>query len=406
MSRSLASAVSGLRAHQLMLDVVGNNIANVNTPGYKASRVDFSDILSQTLQGATAPSATSGGVNPRQVGPGVAVGSVTPQFTQGDMQITNRPTDMAIQGQGFFILSNGTTNYFTRAGSFQLDANGNLVDAVTGFKVQGITGDIQIVAGTATSPVRSSAATFKGNLDSGAATGATYTSTYSIVDSLGSSHSLTLTFSKSASAGTWTFASSSSDGGMSISGTNPGSGTITFDATGNITGGSIGTISLNFTNGASSAQTITLDFASGTNTSPVSGFASSSSVALRTQNGAASGILQGFTVSADGKITGLYSNGATTTLATLKLASFSNSAGLSREGSNLFRDSANSGVPATGTPGTGDRGKVTSGTLEGSNVDLAEEFTKLIVAQRGFQANARVITSTDEVLQEAVNLKR
>jgi flagellar hook protein FlgE len=502
MGSAMNSAVSGLRAQQQMLDVVGNNIANVNTPGYKAGRTTFSDVLSQTLAGATAPSTTMGGTDPQQVGLGVRTGAVTNLFTQGGILTTNKPTDLAIQGEGFFMVSDGSTNYYTRAGAFEVDAAGNLVDSVTGYRVQGASGDIIISPSATSPPVATSTATFTGNLDTTTAVGSAYTASIAVNDSLGGSHSLAVTFTKTA-AGVWTYGVNETDPAMSIASgasgilTFTGSGaissgatavgssfalpaagttfivgvdggasqTVTFLATdttaalvaarinGSTTGltasvtpaGTIqitsdtagataalavaagtanaalgfvggstfpavstatGVTTLNFTNGATSGQAVTLDLGSPASTTAVTGFASPSTLAMGSQDGYAAGTLQTFSIGTNGSINGTFSNGRVQPLGTIRLATFANAAGLSKVGSNLFRDTSNSGVANVGDAGTGGRGTLAPGSLEGSNVDLAEEFTKLIVAQRGFQANARVITTSDEVLTEAVNLKR
>jgi flagellar hook protein FlgE len=226
----------------------------------------------------------------------------------------------------------------------------------------------------------------------------------SLYDSLGDTHNLTLTFTKTATAGEFTYVTTENDASMSINA--GGSGTIQFSGSGAITAGGTGTITLDYTNGASSGQAVTLDFGSATNASPVTGFASPATLALASQDGSASGTLQSFSIGTDGTINGTFSNGRVQSLGTIRLATFPNAAGLSKQGNNLYRESSNSGVANTGNPGTGGRGTLAPGSLEASNVDLADEFTKLIVAQRGFQANARVITTSDEVLQEAVNLKR
>ena len=404
MGSSMNSAVSGLRAHQLWLDVIGNNIANVNTPGFKDGRVTFTDVLSQTIAGATAPSATLGGTDPKQIGLGVRPGAITNLFTQGSVLTTNKPTDLAIQGEGFFILSDGTGSFYTRAGALELDAAGNLVDSTTGYRVQGNAGNIVISPTTTSAPMATSTAIFSGNLDSTVAAGSTYTSTLTINDSLGGTHNLTLTFTKTATPGEFTYATTESDAAMSIAA--GGAGTVQFSGAGAITAGGAGAITLDFTNGASNGQAITLDYGSASNTTPVTGFASPSTLALGSQNGYAAGTLQNFSIGTDGTINGTFSNGRVQSLGTIRLATFNNPAGLEKVGNNLFRESTNSGVANVGSPATGGRGSLTPGALEGSNVDLAEEFTRLILAQRGFQANARVITTSDEVLQEAVNLKR
>ena len=404
MGSSMNSAVSGLRAHQLWLDVIGNNIANVNTPGFKDGRVTFTDILSQTLAGPTAPSATLGGTDPKQVGLGVRPGAITNLFTQGGVLSTGKPTDVAIQGDGFFILSDGTASVYTRAGAFEVDAGGTLVDPTTGYRVQGNAGNIVISPTTTSAPMPTSTAIFSGNLDTTVAAGSTYTSTLTINDSLGGTHNLTLTFTKTANPGEFTYATTESDAAMSIAA--GGAGTVQFSGAGAITAGGAGAITLDFSNGASNGQAITLDYGSASNTTPVTGFASPSTLALGSQNGYAAGTLQNFSIGTDGTINGTFSNGRVQSLGTIRLATFNNPAGLEKVGNNLFRESTNSGVANVGSPATGGRGSLTPGALEGSNVDLAEEFTRLILAQRGFQANARVITTSDEVLQEAVNLKR
>lgn len=404
MGSSMNSAVSGLRAHQLMLDVTGNNIANVNTPGYKGARTTFSDVLSQTIAGATAPSATQGGTDPQQVGLGVRTGAVTNLFTQGGILTTNKPTDLAIQGDGFFVLSDGASNCFTRAGAFEVDAAGYLVDSVTGYRVQGASGDVIISSTASSPPVATTTESFTGNLDPTVASASTYVATIAVNDSLGESHNLTITFTKTATAGQFTYATTESDTGMSINA--GGSGTIQFSGSGAITAGATGTVTLDFTNGASSGQVVTFDFGSASNLSPVTGYASAATLALARQDGSASGTIQTFSIGTNGVINGTFSNGRVEELGALRLATFANPPGLSKIGSNLYRETSNSGVANTGDPGTGGRGTLAPGSLEGSNVDLAEEFTRLIVAQRGFQANARVITTSDEVLTEAVNLKR
>jgi flagellar hook protein FlgE len=404
MGSSMNSAVSGLRAHQLMLDVTGNNIANVNTPGFKAGRTTFSDVLSQTIAGATAPSQNVGGTDPQQVGLGVRTGAITNLFTQGGILTTNKPTDLAIQGDGFFVLSDGAANYYSRAGAFEVDSAGNLVDSVTGYRVQGASGDITISPTATSAPVATGTATFTGNLDPTVATGTTYVGTITIYDSLGGTHNLTLTFTKTATAGEFTYATTETDASMSLNA--GGTGTLQFSGSGAITAGATGSVTLDFTNGASSGQAVTLDLGSATNASPVTGFASPATLALASQDGSASGTLQSFSIGTDGTINGTFSNGQVQSLGTIRMATFPNAAGLAKMGNNLYRETSNSGVANMGDPGTGGRGTLAPGSLEASNVDLADEFTKLIVAQRGFQANARVITTSDEVMMEAVNLKR
>ena len=292
MMRSLYAGVSGLRSHQTMMDVVGDNIANVNTPGYKASRTVFETALAQQIKGgsAAAPAgqpATIGGMNPQQHGLGVRVGAIEAVHTQGPIQNTGRPTDLAIGGEGFFLVALGGDNLYTRSGAFGWDDQGNLTDP-SGAIVQG-----------------------------------------------------------------WVAAP---DGSVTSDG-----------APGNIT--------------VDMAQTY-----DGTTTPPAT--------------------LRSIAVGADGTISGTFSNGLSRPLARVALAGFTNPAGLVSAGSGHFRPSAASGPPAVGEAGGVGRGTLVSGALEGSNVELAQEFTNLMIAQRGFQANSRIISTSDEMLQELVNLKR
>jgi flagellar hook protein FlgE len=408
MSRSLFSAVSGLRTHQEWLDVIGNNIANANTPGFKASSAVFQDILSQTLNAGSAPSTNLGGINPMQVGLGVTLGSVTPSFLQGSIQTTNRTTDMAIQGDGFFVVANGSSRLFTRAGAFTLDANGDLVEGSTGYKVQGAAGDIRVNLGQQSGATPTSNALFKGNLDYSVPDGTTYPATFTIRDSVGAPHTLTLTFTKNfaAAPGQWDWAVTESD--PAIASLTTATGSLTFGATGVISAGASQAIGLVYAPGAgvSSPQAMTLDFGTAFNTTPMTGLASASSVTLNSQDGLPTGTLQSFAVGSDGTMTGYYSNGTTQNLGTVQLAVFNNPSGLLQQGQNHFQASAASGVANIGFAGVGGRGTLSPGSLEASNVDLGKEFTSMILAQTGFQANARTIQASDELLKELVNLRR
>ena len=406
MLRSLTTAVTGLTAHSQWLDVIGNNIANVDTIGYKDAGVTFQDLLSQTIAGEVRPTTNSGGVNVKQVGLGVAVGAITNSFTQGSVLQTGNPTDLAVQGEGMFVLTDGNDTVYSRAGAFALDANGTLVDSVTGFSVQGAAGNIVLAPGQTTPAVATSTANFRGNLDGQASTGTTYAATYNIRDSLGGPHTLTITFTKNAAAGQWDWAVTESDANIN-SITTP-TGSVTFGPTGAISAGATGTIGVDYLSaaGVTTPQAITLDFGSATNTTPMTGFAGASTATLASQNGFAAGSLTSFAIGPDGTVTGFFDNGTSQVLDTVELAQFSNPSGLLKIGANLWRESANSGVPSVGQPGTGGRGTLISGGLEASNVDLAREFTQLIVAQRGFQANSRVITASDTVLQDLINIVR
>ncbi|MET3923866.1 flagellar hook protein FlgE [Arthrobacter sp. UYEF20] len=392
MLRSLYSGISGLRAHQTMLDVTGNNIANVNTAGFKASSTQFQDTLSQLQQGATGPQAQAGGSNPAQIGLGVRVAGVSTNFAQGSSQSTGRGTDMMISGDGFFVTSKGGNQLFTRAGAFSPDAANQLVSPDGGI-LQGWTatngvinagapvGDITLNPNTMVAKATGTV-TLDGNLPSDAADGTQLDRIVKVYDAAGAERSVALTFTKAGS--TWNMAAT--DNGTTSN------GSVTYAAGLPTAGG-------NFTIGAG-ANAITIDV------SKVSGYASMSSLAVSGQNGAAVGKLESYTLGNDGSLIGSFSNGIKQVLAKIALAKFTNPAGLEKSGGSSYVATGNSGGVQLGAAGDPGMGSLTGGNLEMSNVDLSQEFTNLIVAQRGFQANARIITTSDEVLQELGNLKR
>ena len=413
MIRSMSSALSGLRNHQVMLDVVGNDIANVSTVGFKSSSTVFSDVLTQTLNGATAPGAATGGTNPAQIGLGSRLAGTVQSFTQGAIQRTGRTTDIAIQGDGFFVVNNGTESLYTRAGSFTLDANGNLTTP-DGMLVQGWQADgagainsnagitpLQIRVGELLPPTQTSDVDLGGNLAADAAIGTTTTLTVSAYDDQGVAIPLNLTFTKSA-ANQWTVTGTQGVPAVAVALTD---NVLTFDGSGeltvpadrniNIAGGAIPNMPL----------AISIELGGASQPGRLTQYAGTSTASISQQNGAPAGSLQSFNVGQDGTIVGNYSNGKTRSIGQVALAVFTNPGGLERI-AGVWRETPNSGLAQTGVPGAGGRGLMSSGTLEMSNVDLAEEFTRLIVAQRGFQGNARVITTADEILQEVVNLRR
>jgi flagellar hook protein FlgE len=408
MSRALFTGVSGMRAHQIWLDVIGDNIANANTPGFKPSTVLFTDILGQTLNNGTAPSTNHGGTDPTQIGLGVTLGAIAPSFVQGSLQTTGKNTDVAIEGNGFFVLADGADRVYTRAGAFSLDAAGNLVDAATGFNVVGAAGNIQIPQGQESAAQETTAVSFKGNLDFTVPDGTPHVASFDVHDSLGAAHTLTITFTKNfaAAPGQWDWAVTESD--TDISGLTTATGSVVFDASGAVSSGATQAIGVAYPAavGVATPQAITLDFGSATSTTPLTGLATPSTVTLASQDGRAPGTLTTFSIGRDGSVVGFFSNGTTQVLDTIQLASFNNPSGLLKIGRNHFRESATSGVAEVGTPGTAGRGAVNSGSLEQSATDLAEEFTSMMIAQRGFQANARTITVANEVLEELVNLRR
>jgi len=414
MGSAIFTGVTGLQVHQRRIDVIAANIANVNTTGYRGSRALFQDLFSQTLQGPSAPLGTFGGSNGSQVGLGVRLGVIDINFTQGTLLNTGVASDLAIQGNGFFILSGGSGDFYTRDGSFTINANGELVDSATGLFVQGFQADatgvidpnaalsnIAIPLGT-TSIVRASTlVSLVGNLNSESVAGDTVVRNVQVFDSLGTARDVQITFTKSATTNEWDWAATSTDPDID---TVTGAGTIVFDTDGSVLSGDIGNVSITFVAGipASPVDPFVFDFDFGN----ISQLAAESDVSVSNQDGFPRGTLVAFNIGGNGVLNGVFSNGLTQVLGQVGLASFANNGGLVREGNNLFRESPGSGIAQVGTPGTGGRGQVSGGVLEGSNVDLGTEFSNLIVTQRGFQANARTITTADTLLQETVNLVR
>lgn len=414
MMRSLFDGVSGLHNHQVRMDVIGNNIANVNTIGFKASRVTFEESFAQLLQGASRPDSKSngfGGVNPMQVGLGMAVGSIDLIYTQGNLENTGVNTDLAISGNSFFVVSDGQQNHYTRSGNFQLDASGHLVASTNGMIVQGKMAqdgvltdairDIQLPFGQKSPAKASATTTLTGNLDAEAAVGDSRQTTIAVYDAMGARDELTITFTKTG-ANVWDYAATLANGAP-VSGD---TGTLTFDNEGRLTN-PLPSTPLVFTP-ASGAADVSLELGFGAVGSVVglSQFAAPSTAVLKEQDGYTMGDLQRFSIDQTGTITGSFSNGVTMTLGQVALADFNNPAGLIRDGDNQYIPSSNSGSPVLGFAGEGSQSMITAGALEMSNVDLAAEFTNMIIAQRGFQSNARVITTVDEMLQDVVTLKR
>jgi flagellar hook protein FlgE len=393
MLRSLFSGISGLRAHQQMMDVTGNNIANVNTAGYKSSQTLFEDTLSQMMRPAGAPQAGVGGTNPAQIGLGVRTGGITTNFGQGSAQATGRTTDMMINGDGFFTVRNGAENLFTRAGSFNFDANGKLVNP-SGAVVQGWTAtngvldtnitpsDVTLPIGTLLQPAATANMTIGGNLPADTTSVTPITTSIKGYDAQGNQVSLSATFTQTSST-SWDL--------TTTDGTNTsGPDSITFNPDGTMPLPAP-TVTLG---------TINVDLAGITN------YAGTSTISALSQDGSAMGSLQSFTISADGILVGVFSNGLKQPLGQIAMATFNNPPGLEKVGDSQYRSTVNSGAAQLGAAGGGGRGVLLSGSLEMSNVDLAQEFTNLIIAQRGFQANSKVISTSDELLQELVNLKR
>jgi flagellar hook protein FlgE len=413
--RALFSAVTGIRSHQVRMDVIGNNIANVNTNGFKSSRVTFQDVFSQTL------SAGSAATTPQQVGLGVGIGSTDLNQGAGSMQMTGRDLDLAIEGNGMFVLRSGAgENIYTRVGNFDWDSQGYLVNPATGDRVQGWTanadgtfgtldsgslGNIQVERGSVAMAQMTTNASLGGNLDAGAAAGSVVRTSVTGYDSLGRPQSIILEFTKGDTDNSWTWSVPDATTDPAATGTGPtftGSGDLTFTTLGTLEPASrAGEITM--TAPGAEDQTITLDL-SGI-TQAYAGL-NGSDVQVRQANGSPMGVLESVSVDASGQVFGIFSSGYRRPLAQLSMATFSNPDGLLKSGGSAFSESASSGSPSIGVPNAGSRGRLVAGNLEMSNVDLSTEFTNMIMTQRGFQANTRVISTADEMLQDLVNLRR
>jgi flagellar hook protein FlgE len=416
MMRALLSGVSGLRNHQTEMDVIGNNIANVNTVGFKASRVTFQEGFVQLLAKATRPNGGMGGTNPLQIGTGSQIGSIDQLFTQGSLENTGQPLDLAIQGDGMFVLSNGERTAYTRAGNFRMDADGRLVSPFTGFVLQGVNADargnfspsgpigtLQISLGTEAPAQQTGGITMTGNLDGSTAVGGTHSMGVTVYDSLGGKHDLQILFTNTG-PGAWSWTATCDSAPV----TPAGDGTVTFNTDGTLAtftypGGGTG---LTLTPPGADPLNITLDPGTIGGNNGLSGYASASSAVISHQDGFEAGDLISVSVDTNGTVNGSFSNGVTRILGQIALANFTNPAGLIRTGENLYQESPNSGTPSVTTGRGATPATITSGALESSNVDISQEFSDMIIAQRGFQANARVITTADEMLNDLVNLRR
>jgi flagellar hook protein FlgE len=427
---SMNSGVSGLKAESDALGVAGDNIANVNTSGFKAQRAVFEDVLGHSIL-----AGTSSGLP----GSGVRVGDIQQMFTQGSLSNTGVSTDVALNGDGFFVVK-GTvdgvsSDFYTRAGEFVIDKDGKLSNT-GGLKVQGYqaNGDgtfaaslSDVTAPTAALPARATTAMdITANIDSSAAVitaawdpqdpanTANFSTTMSIYDSLGNAHTADVYFRKTAdNAWDYHVLVPGADLNPPVAGNSEiGSGALTFTTDGALDTEAVTTaVSATFGGGATAAQAITLNFGTsiaegGTGLDGTTQFAGPSNVSAQKQDGYASGDFSGVSVDGQGVVTGLYTNGQKIAMSQLGIAKFRSNDGLGRAGQNLWISTRESGTAAMGTAGSGGRGATTGGALEGSNVDLASEFVSMIQHQRSFSANSKTITTADEMLQELISLKR
>lgn len=417
---SFYASLSGLNGNASVLSVIGNNLANMNTIGYKGSSATFQDLFAAAL----GANGTQGNGNPASIGMGSRLGSVFQNFAQGSFQSTSSVTDMAIQGSGFFVLDlKGGGAAYTRAGNFTLDRYGNMVDPNGNF-VKGWNRNSLGVVDTTTPSTRinipigvTSAATastnfaFNTNLDSTSPVGSTFTSSIQVYDSQGATHSMVVTYTKTA-ANNWDYAIWSPDalvGGSASSAANPcTTGALTFNTDGTLAAPAANPAQFGVTwNNGAAASGLTWQIYSGVPpTSNISQYASASTTSNSSQNGFGSGNIRTLTVDQNGLVTGSFTNGQTLALGQVALAIFANNNGLNKMGDNAWMETLSSGPASVGLANQGGRGSVLGSNLELSNVDVAEEFTKLIISQRGYQAGSRVLTTTDQLLQETLNMRQ
>jgi flagellar hook protein FlgE len=408
---SFSTALSGLSADNLALDVVGNNLANLTTTGYKTNDVHFQDLLDQISGGA-------------QIGGGVGIPSTNRIFTQGSVQPTGGPFDAAIQGDGFFLVRDSAGNtLYTRDGGFHLDSTGTLVTS-TGERVQGwtaangvvntggATGDLIVSPQALQTPSATTAFTLSANLNAAAATNDTFSTPIQVVDSLGATHTLTATFKKTG-ANAWSYdvgipgqdLKSGTAGTLSSIAT----GNITFDATGKLTSPAAGApVNVKATGLADGSADLSMawSFYDPSGSPLLTQFAQPSSASGTTQDGVQAAQITGVTLQDGGNIVASFSSGKQLIIGQIALAKIGNPDSLVSVGNNDYRLSVDTITPSVGAANTGGRGKLLGGALEASNADIATEFTNLIVFQRGYQANAKVITTLDQVSQDVLNIIR
>ena len=440
MLRSMYSGVSGLKAHMDKMDVVSNNISNVNTVGYKGSRATFKTMFSQMIQGASAPQGGRGGTNPQQIGLGATLGSIDKDMGQGSLKSTGRNQDLAIEGSGFFVVSDGISQLYTKSGTLAKDKSGFLVNSTTGYRVKGwqadangninTNGQLEDLTLKQTMPAEATTeVNYAGNLDAAAANGDQWNTSFEAYDSQGGLHTVDLQFSKN-SANTWDYQVThieDSQGDVEYDFANDthsadvsnSMGQIDFTSSGEFAGAASGDITAPNTDldtgndqlnlefnpqydndGAASPVSIDLDFSSMTQNY------NEMTADRDTVNGYSAGSLIDYNFDNTGTITGEYDNGKRQTIGQIALADFNNPGGLASEGNTMFRVSNNSGEPKISTAASGGLGTIKAGSLEMSNVDLSRQFTEMITTQRGFQANSKTISTSDQILQELVNLKR
>jgi flagellar hook protein FlgE len=412
--------LSGLAASSNALSVIANNLANLNTTGFKDQEASFQDLFYQMI-------GSTGAGNPIQLGTGTKVGSVSSNFNDGSPNTTGVATDAAITGKGFFVTENNGVTEFTRDGHFTISPSGELMtqngySAMGYLAVNGVIppgqalSPIMLGQGQISPPAATTTMQMTANLDATAANGTTFSAPPLMVyDSLGVSHLLTFQFTKE-SGGAWSYQITipAADLGQTgnpvviASGSAANNNDLIFDSSGKLTSPAANVSGIAITGLADGAanMSVTWSLYDASGNPLLTQVASQSTQSSTFQNGYSSGTLMSFSIGSDGMIQGTFSNGQTSAIAQLALANFANEQGLQRVGANSYLSTLASGAPVIGVPGAGGRGNLTGGALEQSNVDIATEFAKMIVTQRGFQANAKVVTTFDQVTQDTINLKQ
>jgi flagellar hook protein FlgE len=422
---SFSIPLTGLEADSTALNTVANDLANMNTTAFKAQTTNFADLFYQEI-------GSTGAGDPIQVGAGVKVASNETAYTQGSINSTGNSTDVALDGSGFFVVSNGGGAYeYTRAGNFTQDANGNIVSAaglsVMGYPaVNGVVNTnaplvpINIPVGQVQEPVATTSLTMTANLDAATATGTQFPAQVTVYDSLGEPHVATATYTQTA-ANTWSYSVALPAADFTSGVSTPVTGTIAFDSNGNLTTvtptggtaktvgtapGDVSSIPLAFTGLADAASNLGIQWnLLGANGKPnISQVDTASAVSSTNQNGYPSGQYQSFSIGSDGTVTVTYSNGQLQNVGQVALANVTNLQGLQLLGDGNYATTLASGTASIGTSGSAGLASLQDGALEASNVNISSEFSNLIIAQRAFEANAKSVTTFDTVTQDTINM--
>lgn len=406
---SFSTALTGLKADSIALNTIGNNLANLNTTAFKKQSAQFSDLLYQNI-------GSSGANTPLEVGVGTRISNIATDYTQGTLAVTGSDTNMAINGDGFFLVEKDGSQSLTRAGDFQLDQYGNLI-TTSGMNVMGYpaiggevnrnTGVVPIVIPTGQMQQARATTDFSltAVLNSSSTIGTSFSNSISMYDSLGTAHEVTVTFTKTAD-NQWDYAiTMPAADAAAVTGN---TGTLQFNSDGNLVSPSSNVADITFSGMSDAASDMQLNWSlyDESGKGLLTQTAVASSVNATHQDGYATGKYKSFSVDSQGVITATFSNGNKEQLGQVAVATVANIDGLTRLGGNLYQANEASGLASIGVAGTGGRGDVEGASLEQSNVDISSEFADLIVAQRAFQANSKTVTAFDAITQDTINMIR